>query len=49
VIVRDTTMEADVRLDCRPTEMSVEDCFRRLELDALVLAVQQPDLRPTAT
>ena len=39
--VRDTTMAADVRLDCRSAQMPVEDGFRRLELDALVRAVQK--------
>src|SRR5258708_2597238 len=38
---RDSTMEADVRLDCRSAQMAVENCLRRLKLDALVLAVQQ--------
>src|SRR5262249_22439150 len=33
--------EADVRLDRRPAEMSVEDCLRGLEPNALVFAVQQ--------
>jgi hypothetical protein len=30
-----------IRLDWRSAQMPIEDCFRRFELDALVLAVQQ--------
>jgi hypothetical protein len=41
VTVRDTAIEADVCLDCRPAQMPVEDCLRRFELDALVRAVEQ--------
>ena len=41
VIVRDTTMEADVRLDCRPAEMSVEDRLCRLQAHSFVAAVEQ--------
>ena len=41
VIIRDTTIEADVRLDCRSAQMPVEDRLCRLKLDALIRALQQ--------
>jgi hypothetical protein len=41
VIVRDATMQADVRLDCWPAEKPVEENSRRFELDALVRAFQK--------
>ena len=36
-----TAPHRDIGLDCRSAQMAVEDCLRRLELDALVIAVQQ--------
>ena len=34
-------MEVQPSLDCRSIKMPIENCIRRLELDALVRAVQQ--------
>jgi len=34
VSVRNTAMETDVRLDCGSAQMPVQDCLRRLKLDA---------------
>ena len=40
-IVRDTTMETDLRLDRRPAQMAIEDRLGRLQTHSLVTAVQQ--------
>ena len=36
-----TASHREICLECRSTQMAVQDCFRRLKLDALVLALQQ--------
>ena len=36
-----TASHGEIGLDCRSTQMPVEDCLRRLKPDALVLTIQE--------
>ena len=41
VLIRDTTMEGDVCLNCRPAKIPVEDRLGRFQAHSLIAAVEQ--------